>query len=493
MMAAWWASSPYFDTNIYIGGDNLKSCKQPKYVNASWVTNIINQGWGVIPTWVGPQAPCTSGYAKYISYNPTTAKQQGVNEATKADTAAKRLGLQGTEIFYNMEPYSVSKNPTKCDLAVQAFLSGWVSQLQSEGYNYKAGVYGGPYAAAQDFANSNPMPDEVWIYDLGNKLGHNGEPTIWDLGKPPQNLPNDLWASNQRIHQFRQDNGEVWGGVGEADIDNDVEDTLVVGGNGQKPAYQITNFQFGSYQTFASDMNNFGTMVGYYETPPNAPCNSVTRTTVCGWYGKVGHLISLNANQNATETKAWGINNKADIVGEFQTAKTDQGCPQNTCGFFNDTVVLYPGATATFLTGVNNNGQAVGQADTTSGPISFIYDHGKITDLPPSLFGWGINDNRLVVGFNTAGQDGFIYSIETGYVSTIAYPSELTGINVSGQLVGRAGVRFSAVCVVADGENFITIPVAGCYPGHINKKGEFVGTSLTSSGVVAFIAVPVGQ
>lgn len=56
-MATWWASSPYFDMGIYVGG-GTRSCPQPNLIS-SWVKTVTGEGWGLISLWPGPQAPCT--------------------------------------------------------------------------------------------------------------------------------------------------------------------------------------------------------------------------------------------------------------------------------------------------------------------------------------------------------------------------------------------------------------------------------------------------
>src|SRR5690606_8101911 len=80
-MQSWKTNSPYKDANIYFGG-SARACAQTN-LTSSWVSTVFSQGWRLIPTWVGPQAPCTS-YGNRFSYDTATARTQGLNEASAA-------------------------------------------------------------------------------------------------------------------------------------------------------------------------------------------------------------------------------------------------------------------------------------------------------------------------------------------------------------------------------------------------------------------------
>ncbi len=57
-MQAWWNASPLYDTNIYFSGRN-RACKvQP--LSTTWTDQVTAMGWGLIPTVVGYQSPCTA-------------------------------------------------------------------------------------------------------------------------------------------------------------------------------------------------------------------------------------------------------------------------------------------------------------------------------------------------------------------------------------------------------------------------------------------------
>jgi hypothetical protein len=56
-MQAWKISSPYQGHGIYIGGLS-RSCVQPN-LTPTWLASTSQQGWRIIPIYVGYQAPCT--------------------------------------------------------------------------------------------------------------------------------------------------------------------------------------------------------------------------------------------------------------------------------------------------------------------------------------------------------------------------------------------------------------------------------------------------
>jgi hypothetical protein len=213
-MSTWWTASPYSDANIYIGGSN-RGCSQPT-LNASWVTSIFHQGWHIIPTWVGPQAPC-AGFARSISTNTTTAFNEGVSEATSAISAAGALGLSGSIVYYDMEHYDNTN--TSCQAAVDSFISGWSHKLRSSGF--RAGVYGSPFDMAAGWATVANVPDDVWIADW------NGSKSTTGISP----LSNSLWVHCQRLHQYQGGHNETWGGI-TFNIDNDSENGQVAAPSG---------------------------------------------------------------------------------------------------------------------------------------------------------------------------------------------------------------------------------------------------------------------
>lgn len=195
-MQAWWTNTPWSFANVYIGGAN-RACSQAG-LTSSWVQSVFAQGWRLVPTWVGLQAPGSSctGCSK-MSTSTTTARQQGINEANAAADAVAALGFPApTIIYFDMERY----DPTSSS-AAKAFVNAWVERLHQRGH--QAGVYGAGINAASDWAPIANPPEAVWIAQFNNIDG------VFGLS----GLPDTLFANHQRIHQFQGPHNETWGGV----------------------------------------------------------------------------------------------------------------------------------------------------------------------------------------------------------------------------------------------------------------------------------------
>lgn len=205
-MQAWWTNTPWSWANVYIGGAN-RACGQSG-LTSSWIRSVFLQGWRLVPTWVGLQAPGSSctGCSK-MSTSTTTARQQGINEANAAADAVAALGFPAPSIIYlDMERYDPTSNA-----AVRAFVNAWVERLGQRGHS--AGVYGAGVNAASDWAPIANPPRAVWIANWNNNE------SVFGLS----GLPDTLWTTHQRIHQFQGPHNETWGGV-TFNIDSDRAD-----------------------------------------------------------------------------------------------------------------------------------------------------------------------------------------------------------------------------------------------------------------------------
>ncbi|MBN1208714.1 MAG: DUF1906 domain-containing protein [Myxococcaceae bacterium] len=207
-MQAWKTSSPYKDANIYFGG-SARACAQPN-LTSSWVSTVFSQGWRLIPTWVGPQSPC-SGYSNKFSYDVATARTQGLNEASAAVSAAQALGLgSNTPLYYDMENYN--ETDTACNAAVRAFVNAWAERVKANGYI--AGVYGNAWDVQKDMSPAaiSLPPDAVWIASwacAANTTSCGWTPTVWGIS----GLSDSYWTNNQRIRQYWGAHNETFGGV----------------------------------------------------------------------------------------------------------------------------------------------------------------------------------------------------------------------------------------------------------------------------------------
>jgi photosystem II stability/assembly factor-like uncharacterized protein len=217
-MQAWWESSPYRARNLYLGGAAGTNCGT---LTHDYVAQLAQQGWLFIPTWVGPQVPCSSR-ARKMSLDPATAYQQGIVEAHLARRRAQALGLTlpdgtGAVLYYDVEAYSGTPAAIDaCRAAARAFIDGWTVTLHQHGLY--AGVYGSTCSSrVSDFAGLPHVPDFVWLASWSQPYAYDPNASVWNLPC----LDNSLWTQQQRLRQYNGDHNETWGGV-TLNIDSDV-------------------------------------------------------------------------------------------------------------------------------------------------------------------------------------------------------------------------------------------------------------------------------
>ena len=219
----WWNSSPYYNVNIYMSGRNRACPNQPFNGNPAWLDQVTAMGWGLIPTVVGYQSPCTSSSTTAkLSYDAATAETQGRGEADTAVNDAIAIGLTaGSILYYDMERYDPPNPDTLgCEPATRAFLKGWTDRIHELGYI--SGTYGSPFNAQNHWVNlpAASKMDVVWLANWDNR------PTVWFFNSF-QSFPTSLWPDHQRIKQYFNVT-ESWGGVS-FNIDRDISDAPVAG------------------------------------------------------------------------------------------------------------------------------------------------------------------------------------------------------------------------------------------------------------------------
>lgn len=194
-MQAWWDNSTYAAAGLYIGGDNYTG-HLPTY---DWVYQVACQGWGLIPTWVGPQPPGAScnGQAchSYISTDVNQAAQQGAIQAGNAASAMAALGLYGAPVYYDLETYNTA-DPAVWQ-PVNAFLNSWVPYLHANGYS--AAAYGHPAAAQSDWTLLSNWLDAVWIVKYAQEGYNDFNTSVWNLSPL---LDQPYWHDHERIHHY---------------------------------------------------------------------------------------------------------------------------------------------------------------------------------------------------------------------------------------------------------------------------------------------------
>lgn len=201
LMNAWRHSSEYASVGVYIGGVS-RGCGQPN-LTPHWVATQARNGWRLVPTYVGLQAPCTS-FTHRISYNPATARAQGRAEAVDAVVQARALGLVAPSTIYSdMEGYD--NTLPKCVASVLGYLSGWTYTLQRNGY--MSGVYSSASSGMRDLSTSydDPAylrPDDIWIAWWNGLADVDGGSYV----------PDSQWRHHQRVHQYAGNVTETHGG-----------------------------------------------------------------------------------------------------------------------------------------------------------------------------------------------------------------------------------------------------------------------------------------
>lgn len=214
-MQTWWNQSPYTFYGLYLGGIQLPA--QCARADAAWVHAVHQQGWSFIPTWVGPQPPC-SPLSKKMSPDPSVSYQQGRQEAESASNQAAIVGLTtsglgGTIIYYDMEVFGGAS--LECRQAASAFMNGWSERLHELGN--KAGGYGAHNSYVEDWATIAHGPNDVWAASW--------YADTYDPYASVNTIPwlQGLWVNHQRIRQYAGQHHESWGGIG-ISIDSDVAD-----------------------------------------------------------------------------------------------------------------------------------------------------------------------------------------------------------------------------------------------------------------------------
>ena len=204
-----WMTSPYRAAGIYIGG-SMRACGDGN-LTPSWVSQVSSMGWGLIPIYVGPQAPCVN-QTGLATIDPTQVANQGRAAAADAAGRAAFFGLgAGTPIYYDMEAYD--SQVAGCTTTVLTFLTAWTQELHARGYT--SGAYGSTASLMVDLSKAVgttgfTAPDNVWFANW------NGLQTVSDSAKYPE-FRDGYWANGQRLHQYGT-GSETWGGV-KIDID----------------------------------------------------------------------------------------------------------------------------------------------------------------------------------------------------------------------------------------------------------------------------------
>jgi probable HAF family extracellular repeat protein len=184
-------------------------------------------------------------------------------------------------------------------------------------------------------------------------------------------------------------------------------------------SYIFSNFDIpGAISTRASGINDRGDIVGEY-------------TDARGAHGFIfdGKTVTSIDFPQSRGTGVSAINNKGHVVGNF----TDGDFRSH--GFlykrrqFTVVDAPYPGAGDTLLSGISNRGQIVGESLFINAPTpelsnerGFLYEDQEFQIIPITR-PQGINNHGEIVGLNTGVEEGLIYS--DGILTPLSFPDAM--------------------------------------------------------------------
>ncbi len=198
----------YAAIGVYIGGVN-DACAYGN-LSAAWINSAAGMGWGMLPTYVGPQAPCWLYTGQGVRIVPGRAAAEGVTAGEDAASDARLFGLAaGSPIYYDMEAYGKSQS---CNNAVLTFIGAWDRTVAAAGY--VTGVYSSQDSGIQNMqaavtakTTGFTAPDALWI-------------ALWN-GVATLNDGSLSWPLDERSKQYWGNTTGTVGGI-RLSIDDDI-------------------------------------------------------------------------------------------------------------------------------------------------------------------------------------------------------------------------------------------------------------------------------
>jgi hypothetical protein len=197
---------------VYLGGAEAACGNQN--LTRGWVRRVTRMGWGLLPTFVGRQAPCNRRFRVRIHVGH--ANGEGRAAARHAIRLARARGIgRGAPVYYDMEAYH-SRRST-CRKQVLSFFNGWTRQLRRQGY--RPGIYSSAGSGAASVVRATRVyhyrlarPASLWFALWNGRANLRGGPY----------LPHGWWqAPGRRIKQYRGGHRVRIGGV-TLNIDSDL-------------------------------------------------------------------------------------------------------------------------------------------------------------------------------------------------------------------------------------------------------------------------------
>jgi hypothetical protein len=198
-MRAWTGTSPYDTVAAYFGG-TLRACSNLALKTPVWITSVLAMGWNVIPVIVDAQAPCTDYRVRMDTAQPAVhAYLMSITTGMEARAAGVRIG---DPLYLDVEPWE-STDP-ECAAVVREFVRVWAENVRGAGY--VPGLYSTGSTGIAAVLTTPRLVDAVWVASWNDSPGAMGAASA------------PAWAG-RRIHQYRGDHSETWGGH-ELDIDS---------------------------------------------------------------------------------------------------------------------------------------------------------------------------------------------------------------------------------------------------------------------------------
>ena len=193
-----------------------------------------------------------------------------------------------------------------------------------------------------------------------------------------------------------------------------------------------------SFMNEALGINDSGQIAGQCNELPANPEVFACVVSSNGTITALGDSIPPLGNSNLACSVAVAINNNGQALASCDGTALPQG---GAVVWANGTPTVV-GTLGGFAAGraLNNNGQVVGIAQTSTGAEDgFLWSNGTTTDLGPSFLPAAINDNGVIVGGQFVYSHGTVQNLNNLIPAGSPYQIEsATGINNNGQIVANA-------------------------------------------------------
>ena len=218
-----------------------------------------------------------------------------------------------------------------------------------------------------------------------------------------------------------------------------------------------------------------------------------------------GSSLTTFGNPGYQRIDPLAINNLGAIVGSEDYLYGTQGFLRSPNGVFTN--IAYPGSDVTFAFGINDQGEIVGQYQTSTGILGFTWINGNITSFSRGAI-LGINNLGQMVGIDDVLGNSFL--LTNGTFQNIAVPggtgTVASSINDHGDIAGF----FDNYTAPGPAEQGFVLTSSGyqslIYPGaaqteidSINNQGDLIGRDILPDesgqlGAVGYFeAIPVPE